>query len=314
MVTRELQVTTLPAGILAGTMRKLVIYFAVGVVALTACSDRLNRKRALDLVMQLPGMKNASSLEGTALEVSVGRSDTLTTDHCGDPYELKENKEKGFLQAGIIVVNQESKCGSWDMALSPMAKKDARFVGAALATVNISKFGGVRVDDIYQESPTRATVRVIVDFPLTESGKALLRTGHTGSFRLEEGCELDRDRQEVACATPIKMLRYDDGWNLDKEELARQEAAQRQADQEFLRQLHAQSEIESEKAGALRAQNEEMERQIKRDERDLALDKYGPTGKPPKPLTAQQKRNCEGWGDPNPGVPTPPGESQQYCP
>jgi hypothetical protein len=163
---------------------------------------------------------------------------------------------------------------------------------------NIKRAQSVRIDGVYQESPIRATAQVIADFPIVK-----------GSTVQDDGCETHPDAAREECSFPIKMVRYDSGWDLDKEELARQEAAQRQADRDFIRELNARSEIEAEKTAALKRENEEMERQIKREERDLGMG-----GKPPKPLTAQQKRNCDGWGDPNPGVPDQVGESKQYCP
>jgi hypothetical protein len=79
-----------------------------------------------------------------------------------------------------------------------------------------------------------------------------------------------------------------------KQAAIEREAGEKAAEQEYLRQQAIENEMQEERTAALRAHNEETEREIKRLEREnkaTSLDTWGPDG-PPKGINTKA---CREW-------------------
>jgi hypothetical protein len=117
--------------------------------------------------------------------------------------------------------------------------------GFSATTVSGLHPTNLRIDSIYHENPSQATVRATFSYSMT---------GPTP----DTGCTARPDNKLEDCPLYTKMVRYDGRWDTDKDELAK-----RQANEDTLRRFHDETEKQRQRLENLRESNEQLKEEIK---------------------------------------------------
>jgi hypothetical protein len=130
-----------------------------------------------------------------------------------------------------------------------LTKKQALAVAMTLpgfssSTGNDPRPSNLRIDNIYREGGSRATVQATFSYPMTDATPDKNCTARKGSD-LED------------CSLYMRMVRYDGGWDIDKEELAL-----RQSNDESLRRFNDETAKQHKRLEALRQSNEQLQQEI----------------------------------------------------
>jgi hypothetical protein len=131
---------------------------------------------------------------------------------------VKEDRKKGFIDAGLVKATEMTPCGDWQLDASAAVDPFLSDVmpggekGSAIATLTFATYRAWDITGIVQDGP-KAKVDVRFTFDTNQAGKMMAKAIPCPE---DDHCRFSADGREAYVNDRVSFTRYDDGWRVDE--------------------------------------------------------------------------------------------------